>query len=149
MNRQDVNTCCESIARHNENQHATRFEPPIRVLKEQPFHPFIPSLRDLKVIRRILKYAREGFHRTMRIEGVTVNHRIQHALGLFCPIRIQLDSVANGLCTLGDYRERRARAGAGIEHARGRPIRIPNQKFPDSFSFPPCQRIISELLSCN
>ena len=138
----DLAAVTEVLRRDHKDEHASGFQPMVRVCQEHPFHGFVSTFADSPVVGRIWKRQPEGLDCAMHIGAIAVDQLIDNGGRLFRAIRIQLDPVAARTRFCGNCQERCPIPDAWIDRRNGRSWVA--QAGPDSPGFGNRQREVSE-----
>jgi hypothetical protein len=142
MGGEDLTTFTEPVARDNEYQSATRFQPAIRVAQERLLCAPTVSRPQCPIVGWIQIKQAKALDRALYLQRIPLDDVGNPLSGLLGPIGIQLNTVAQRISTAGDNLERHAIASTRVN--RGRRSAWELQKLANSLGFGEWKRVEAE-----
>ena len=114
MRGENLTTFGQAVARDNEYQHATRFQPAIGVAQKRLLRAATVSGPLSPIVGRIQIQEANALDRALHFQRISLDDIGNPLPGLLGPVGIKLDAITKHLSTAGDYRERHAIPNARV-----------------------------------
>src|ERR1035441_8570913 len=115
MRGENLTTFGQAVARDNEYQHATRFQPAIGVAQKRLLRAATVSGPQSPIVGRIQIQEAKALDRALHFQRISLDDVRNPLPGLLSAEGIKLNTVAKDLRTVGDNLERRAIADTRVE----------------------------------